>query len=176
LEIRVIEATHRDPGKAERESFGQVLLYRLSVVALRLPRLRQRTRDIPLLVEWFLEPLDCQRKLRDECMEMLMTWVWLRAGTAKLHRADSGEELGPLLQTADLPSALRTHVGRGRAGWFRWWLWGYPARVGCWCRGKLGIIPLTEMEKRAIRDALKDSKGDQVKAASCSVSPLSIAN
>ena len=73
---------------------------------------------------------------------------------------------GPLLQTCDLPSALQTHREAHRS---------LPVSAAAAAAGfstarpqtspQSGIIPLTEMERRAIRDALEYTKGDRVMAA-----------
>ena len=55
VDVRVLAATHRDMDKLVREeTFRQDLLYRLNVVPVRMPSLRERATDIPLLVEYFI--------------------------------------------------------------------------------------------------------------------------
>ena len=77
VEIRVIAATHRDlMREVEHKTFRQDLFYRLNVVTLRLPPLRERSQDIPPLIERFLERLGARHKLTNECRETLMSYEW----------------------------------------------------------------------------------------------------
>lgn len=56
VELRVVAATHRDLDKLVAEGkFRQDLLYRLNVVPIKVPSLRERAEDIPLLVEYFVD-------------------------------------------------------------------------------------------------------------------------
>jgi DNA-binding NtrC family response regulator len=169
VEIRVVAATHRDlVREVEHKNFRQDLFYRLNVVSLRLPPLRDRREDIPLLVERFLERLGVPHKLTQEAMETLISYDWpgnvreLQNCIERMVAMNSG----PLLQTADLPSALQTHLEARRS---------LPASAAVAGAGsavtrpqataQLGIIPLTEMEKQAIQHALEYTKGDRVMAA-----------
>src|SRR5205823_13475244 len=72
---------------------------------------------------------------------------------------------GPLLQSADLPSALQNHLESRRSGVFSATAGAQPGIMQTQTVKESGIIPLTEMEKRAIREALEYTKGDRVMAA-----------
>src|SRR6266550_2900641 len=58
VDVRVIAATNRDLEAAYRNgTFRKDLYFRLNVVTVHLPSLRERRSDIPMLVHWFLERL-----------------------------------------------------------------------------------------------------------------------
>lgn len=82
VDVRILAATNRNLSKmVEDGSFREDLYYRLSVVTLRVPPLRERRDDIPLLVEHFIEK-SCgryglpPRRLRPEALEMLTGYNW----------------------------------------------------------------------------------------------------
>ena len=168
VEIRVIAATHRDlTREIERKNFRQDLFYRLNVVTLRLPPLRERTGDIPLLVERFLERAGANHKLTNECMETLMTYDWpgnvreLQNCIERMVAMNSG----PLLQTGDLPSALQTHLEARRPGVLSLTAVAASGASPLRVLPPSGVVPLVEVEKRAIFQALEYTKGDRAMAA-----------
>ena len=82
LDVRIIAATHQDLEKAVKEgSFREDLYYRLNVVAIPLPPLRERRDDIPLLVEHFLQKYGSESKgkvkhVAPGTMDLLMRYNW----------------------------------------------------------------------------------------------------
>lgn len=82
VDVRVITATHKNLQKAIEENlFREDLYYRLSVLPIQLPPLRQRKEDIPLLANYFLEKYaslnNCKaQSFSAEAMQELMNYPW----------------------------------------------------------------------------------------------------
>ncbi|HYO70723.1 MAG TPA: sigma-54 dependent transcriptional regulator, partial [Archangium sp.] len=82
VDLRVISATHRDlDAMASSGQFRSDLLYRLAVIPIHLPPLRERTRDIPGLIEHFLEKHAKRKGLTPprpdaETLRRALAWPW----------------------------------------------------------------------------------------------------
>lgn len=82
IDVRIIAASNKDLEKAVSEkAFREDLFYRLSVFPVKIPPLRERTEDIPLLVDFFLNKYCRELKaplksISKETMEMLVNYSW----------------------------------------------------------------------------------------------------
>jgi DNA-binding NtrC family response regulator len=118
-DVRVIAATHQDLPKMVAEGrFREDLFYRLNVLAIKLPPLRERPEDIPLLAEQFLQQFATQmgkrvRTISADALALLQQYPW-RGNVRELQNAI--ERAIALEQTeAVLPASLPEEVRLGRA-------------------------------------------------------------
>jgi two-component system response regulator HydG len=153
IRARVIAATNRDLESAVRGgAFRQDLYFRLNVVQIKLPPLRERKSDIPVLVSMFLEKFSDSkstvRTIAEDAMRRLMAYDWpgnVRELENAVERAVALGS-GPILHVGDLPSNLQ---------------YAQPERFPE--QGEL--VPLEELERRAIFNALRETSGDKLAAA-----------
>jgi DNA-binding NtrC family response regulator len=81
IDVRILAATNRDLERAVQEgSFRRDLFFRLNVLTLRIPPLRERRQDIALLVAHFLERIGrdaaMEKKISDEALKALLNYDW----------------------------------------------------------------------------------------------------
>lgn len=78
VQVRVIAATHRDLEQGVQEKwFREDLYYRLNVIRIHLPPLRERTEDIPALVQYILvNNLAARKEVTDEALAFLQGYPW----------------------------------------------------------------------------------------------------
>jgi DNA-binding NtrC family response regulator len=123
VDVRVLAATNVDLGELVQEgTFREDLYYRLNVVPLHIPALRERREDIPLLVEHFLEVFSREndkdvRRLSREVLDLLMAYDWpgnVRELENCIERAVVMSQSGVF--TAELlPQSVRNPSGRPAA-------------------------------------------------------------
>jgi DNA-binding NtrC family response regulator len=173
-DFRVITATNRDlAGEVERGTFRRDLFYRLNVVTLKLAPLGERKEDIPPLVAHFLERYGSNHKITPEALDAMMTYAW-PGNVRELENCIQqmvAINTGPLLHVGDLPSAIQNFLlarkpqclamaaGAAQASSSSAPLVSDPAAPAS------PILPLNEMERRAILQALEYAKGDRALTA-----------
>jgi DNA-binding NtrC family response regulator len=153
VDLRIIAATNRDLESAIRTgAFRQDLYFRLNVVQVKLPPLRERRSDIPLLINFFLEKFsDPQRPIRsisEDAMRRLMLYDWpgnVRELENAVERAVALGS-GPILHISDLPSNLQQGPNEKSLD-------------------SNELTTIDEMTRRAILRALRETNGDKLAAA-----------
>jgi two-component system response regulator HydG len=116
VDVRIIAATHRDLREATREGrFRQDLLYRLDVLSITLPALRERREDLPELIAHFFRqaqdkyPGSRPEKLSREALDQLMAYPWPGNVRELMHVLEKVVVLGSAAEVSahDLPESLR---------------------------------------------------------------------
>ena len=165
VRARVVAATNRDlAAMVEKGAFRKDLFYRLNVVNLRLPALRDRREDIPLLAAHFLNRISREHgakfTLSDEVLRTMMRHDWpgnVRELENAIERACALSS-GPVLHLGDLPTQLQQEgLAAHRAT---------ASRNGT--DGALDlptVQTLAEMEREAILGAIRTLNGDKLQAA-----------
>jgi DNA-binding NtrC family response regulator len=148
VDVRIIAATNKDLAQEVRAArFRGDLYYRLNVVSMTLPPLRERKEDIPLLIEHFLKQFGTTRTgktLSLEALQLLTDYAW--PGNVR-ELANSIERLliltpGEAIEPDDLPANIRQPGG--------------PAR---------GVSSLAEMERLHVMRVLAETHGKKMQAA-----------
>ncbi len=155
IDVRVIAATNRDLKKAVEEgTFREDLYYRLNVVPITLPDLKDRIEDIPLLANHFVQKFAPEsnpniREISKEAMAVLLSYAWpgnVRELENVIERAVTLGR-GPAIEPSDLPNHLT----------------GGSNPVD---RALAKEATLEDLEREYIALILRRTKGHQIRAAS----------
>ncbi len=165
--FRVIAATNRDlAAEVKEKRFREDLYYRLNVMRLRLPPLRERKEDIPLLVSHFLQRYGNDHKVPDELMNALVEYEWPGNVRQLEHSVQQmvAMNTGPWLSMGDLSSLVANRKLENQlqpqAGGM-----SSPRSQDESLSAVQPVVPLAEVEKKAILGALEHTKGDRTFAA-----------
>ena len=165
IKARIVAATNRDlASMVEKGTFRKDLFYRLNVVNLRLPSLRDRREDIPLLAAHFLDRISREHgtkfTLSDEALRTMMRHDWpgnVRELENAVERACALSS-GPVLHLGDLPTQLQQQ--------------GLAAHRAAAAAGEAEesdaapqVKSLAELEREAILGAIRTLNGDKLQAA-----------
>ena len=156
-DIRLIAATNRDlAGLVSEKKFREDLYYRLNVVQIRVPPLKERKEDIPLLANAFLKEISQRdnktfRPLSPEAMEALLHYDWPGNIRELKGAIDSGVTLaiGPQVTLPDLPLTISEARFSGSAG----------------IDENAGQMNIHNNEMRLILRALEETRGNRTEAA-----------
>ena len=153
IDVRVIAATNRDLEAGVRAgTFRQDLYFRLNVVQIRLPALRERKVDIPLLVAHFLDkfsdPLQPVRAISDDALRRLMAYDW----PGNVRELENAIECALTLSSDSVLTADD--------------LASVPYRTSAPNAPHSNeLVPLEELERRAIANSLRETGGNKHAAA-----------
>ena len=157
-DIRVIAATNVDlEGQVERREFREDLFYRLNVIPLDIPTLRDRVDDISVLSEFFLSRVAKNRglkstiKINTEALKLMQRYDWpgnIRQLENVMERASAFCE-NQTIEVQDLPSEITQE----------------PDLDVNFKGGSLANIPLRELEQAALSQTLKACKGNKAETA-----------
>ncbi|HET6207976.1 MAG TPA: sigma-54 dependent transcriptional regulator [Terracidiphilus sp.] len=164
IKARIVAATNRDlAAMVERGAFRKDLFYRLNVVNLRLPALRDRPEDIPLLAAHFLDRIsrehDAKFILSDEALRTMVEYEWPGNVRELEHAVERACALssGPVLRLGDLPTQLQQQ--------------GLEAQRAANDAAEEpqtavpGVTTLADLERQAILGAIRTLHGDKLQAA-----------
>lgn len=150
VDIRIVAATNADLKEdIKKKNFREDLYYRLTVVEIEVPPLRERKSDIPLLVEKFLrkygvEYKDRLLKMSPDALAILQRYHWpgnIRELENVVQRAIIMSD--GLIDVKDLPDFLKHLIE-------------FP---------DTGFVPLRQMEREYVKRVLLHTKGNKTKAA-----------
>lgn len=158
VDVRVIATTNRDlEQEVAKGNFRQDLFYRLNVVPIDLPSLRQRADDVPELVKYFLHRIakrDQQafKHVESEAMRLLQRYPW----PGNVRELQNIVERAVILETD--PGVIRAET---IAPWLR-----IPDQGNVAAAQELAGKPLADIERQVIMSTLERFQGHRVKTAS----------
>ncbi len=177
VNTRIVAATNQDlKEKVQRKEFREDLYYRLNVVPLELPPLRERREDIPNLIDYFLvkaseEYNTSATGLSKEAMDLLCHYEWPGNVRELENIIQRAALLSPdtLLNVVDFPSLVMGRDNRGNSasleGLINQKLQSSLAQIDLQDMNNLYEMVLHQMERPLINIVLEKTRGNQVKAA-----------
>jgi DNA-binding NtrC family response regulator len=165
IAARILAATNRDLSQmVEQGRFRKDLFFRLNVVNVRIPPLRDRRADIPLLAANTLERMRRENGLTytfaDDALRLMAEYDWpgnVRELEHAIERACALSS-GPVLHMGDFPTQLQDHqFHRDKAA--------TAAAIALTTTDSPQVLSIAEMEKQAILNTIRQLNGDKLMAA-----------
>lgn len=163
VDVRIVSATHRNLQEAVKAgNFREDLYYRLASFPIKLPPLRERREDIPVLAKYFLERF-AERYGREiqgfsrKALKLLYDYNWLGNVRELEHRIERAVILSETEQITEEDLQLSDDAGAEQAG--------APDEPIALFRSKTEIIPMEKIKEYAIRHALEVTDGNIQEAA-----------
>ncbi len=158
INVRILAATNRDLDTAVSQgTFRRDLYFRLNVLTLRIPPLRERKQDIPLLIGNVLDRINqaqqAQHSIGEDALRLMLNYNWpgnVRELENCIERACTTSSL-PTLHVSDMPTQLQQFQEQTTRA-------AAPPDTSL-------ITPLDVMEKQAILHAIEVLAGDKLEAA-----------
>jgi len=162
VDIRIISATNKDlKEEIKKGNFREDLFYRLSVIPIEVPPLRERREDIPLLVKHFIDNFSSEFNISKpsisrEAMEILKSYNWpgnVRELQNVIQYAlvESQSSGKPIIEPCNLPSYLLEHC--------------VSHEMMVPLKANLGVKKKKDIDLQTINEAIKKAKGNKSKAA-----------
>ena len=153
IDVRIIAATNRDLEVAYKEGkFRKDLFFRLNVVAMRLPALRERKSDIPTLVHYFLNKFSPKKNMQvsQAAMNAMLAYEWPGNVRELENCIERALALGTrnVIDVHDLPPVLQSQPG------------GTLSETRSEC-GDLSATDLQELERTTIQRVFEETNGDK---------------
>jgi len=167
INVRILAATNRDlAAMVEKGTFRKDLFYRLNVVNLRIPSLRERSSDIPILAAHFIDRQNRSRgtsfALSDEVLRTMLEYNW-PGNVRELENAmehSFSMSSGPILHMRDMPTQLQNHLLQSRR-----MAASLEAAAKTPAMAEESVATLATIERNTILSTLSALKGDKMRAA-----------
>jgi Nif-specific regulatory protein len=180
VDVRIIAATNLDlQEEVAKGRFREDLFYRLNVVTIYLPPLRNRREDIPRLIDFFLDKFNAEnakqlRKISKEMLNVFVRYPW----PGNVRELENAMERATVLSRGDtltedlLPTAIRAFAQQGRANMASEGIDALTRRLADQSinefelrEGQIYDMVIRQVEKALIEKALTRCSGVKIKAA-----------
>lgn len=162
VDVRIVAATNKDlKAEVDAGNFRQDLYYRLNVMPIAVPPLRERLEDVPLLAAHFLRKFaEANRKVAKgftpQAMDILLKYSW----PGNVRELENAVERAVVLMPGDFVTEKELPLGISQPHACEATSGPRPSQ-----KGAGGILPLEEVEREAILAALEETSGNKSEAA-----------